>query len=78
MNWISVDDKLPAHDQRVICVQSPIKTATKDPLFGIYDAFLERFADPTYTPDGVHKGLAYWIEITHWMPLPEPPKPIKE
>lgn len=71
--WISVEDYLPKKGQDVLCVQDPIKTATKKPLFAIFDGkdFIPPaptiFADYTY-------AKSKWAHITHWMPLPETPK----
>jgi hypothetical protein len=71
--WINVNEKMPKDGQKVLCIQDPSKTATRDPLFGIYSEYDKRFIDPEFTPDGIHKGIAFWIEVTHWMPLPKAP-----
>ena len=71
MNWISVKDRLPKESEHVIgyCRTNINPEWHVEPLlFDIYDkkelwAYL--FA---------YKGYDYAIEISHWMPLPEPPK----
>ena len=62
-NWISVKDRLPTEGERVL---------TLDKWGHISDRTLERFRDGTilFRPD----GLSPQKDITHWMPLPEPPE----
>ena len=67
--WISVKDNLPLKDQRVLCVQNPETTATRQALFAIFDG--KRFNDPEATMDGIHKCIAHWVDIIYWMPLPK-------
>ena len=66
IDWISVEDRLPPLDKRVIA------------FGGYYGA-----GSAHYTAD--FDGNDYWqchfvlpttnkyVEVTHWMPLPEPP-----
>lgn len=62
--WISIDDKLPKIETDTILVCVKCKKSN------------DYFSDT----DGFQDGeFAYWsrqpnCEITHWMPLPEPPK----
>ena len=60
--WISVEDRLP-DDCRVVIVEGG--AAYYDEV-GIWRTFLERFEDGSCRP-------IQW-SVTHWMPLPEPPK----
>ena len=63
--WISVEDKLPEEDVRVI-VYSSIKT------IGI----AYQINNLWFTRDLLMSSPC--DKITHWMPLPEPPEPRKE
>lgn len=60
MKWISVKDKLPNKKQEVICFDG------KEVFSGV--EYSEKYGftwiDLGYTPN----------DITHWMPLPDPPK----
>ena len=63
MNWISVKDRLPEDDKKVLCYEigNSISIMTFD---------LER---KQFMP---LKGSGRWISkvyVTHWMSLPEPP-----
>lgn len=71
--WISVNDRLPEKDERVIVIQNPKTTATRKPLFAIFNG--EKFEAPGNTHDGIHLSIGYWVDIIYWQPLPEPPKP---
>lgn len=59
--WISVKDRLPTKDKLVLVING------------------DRIEIMTYL--GHYKSSLYWvnswgkpIDVTHWMPLPEPPK----
>ena len=62
MEWINIDEKLPENGLRVLCYNDYIHL--KD-----YDS-------------GFHDGEFHWTSnrigqiegVTHWMPLPKPPK----
>ena len=63
--WVSVEDRLPAHSTKVII--NHITSYGRDEAFGCYHEDTERFV--------------YWggdfensLEVTHWQPLPQPPK----
>jgi len=62
--WISVDERLPRNK---VCVFAVRKNCTGQPY---YAAFV----------DGQWKDLVSNtnIEVTHWMPLPDPPKESEE
>lgn len=36
--------------------------------------FVDEFYEKSPTTDGCIGGFGHWPFITHWMPLPEPPK----
>ena len=62
--WISVKDRLP---------EEGIRALTLDKYGNIGVRALKRFAgeeNPLFRPDGLAPGK----HITHWMPLPQPPK----
>ena len=63
-NWTSVKDKLPECSGRYIC-------RYKQEVDGKYCACTD-FG--SYDADREENGGWYTGEVTHWMPLPEPPK----
>ena len=74
--WISVDDKLPKETGRYLAVK---KRIAPDYLGGnrtdiiILRFFVDKgFRMPTHIPDWINEEINE--EVTHWMPLPEPPK----
>lgn len=60
-NWISVEEGLPEHSQTVLALPD-----WGEILIGSYDAELNAFVN--------HNGGRLTTNITHWMPLPKPPK----
>ena len=57
--WINVEDRLPEHEVEVLVNEVDVGIMT-----GWYDA-----------RDKVFKGEEFnKLEVTHWQPLPEPPK----
>jgi hypothetical protein len=69
MNWISVKDRLPE-----------VGTSKKRNEVLIYDAENEEvmigiylYSQPTFPVFGIF-GRGQVFEITHWQPLPKPPK----
>lgn len=74
--WISVDDRLPDETGRYLAVK---KRIAPDELGGnrtdivILRFFVDKgFRMPTHIPDWINEEINE--EVTHWMPLPEPPK----
>ena len=57
--WISVEDELPEDQEEVL-----VSTRSKNGIRNIDKGYMaiDRF---------IHRGCA---EVTHWMPLPKPPK----
>ena len=87
--WISVKDRVPEFNQKVLAFvknKDPQGRFNRD---GVYVAMLEDKV-PTPDPEGKKNfwgipgydsewsiyGWSYFTEpdVTHWMPLPEPPK----
>jgi hypothetical protein len=69
-NWISVKELLPNKGQNVLCVQNPMTTATREPLFSTFDGkdfmpYVPYFARPT------DLRIGKWVDIVCWMPLPK-------
>lgn len=60
--WISVEERLPNHYEEVLVV-SKLKNIV---YFAWYDADISMFMG--------HGHMWTTREVTHWMPLPEPPK----
>ena len=74
--WISVDDRLPDETGRYLAVK---KRIAPDELGGnrtdivILRFFVDDgFRMPTHIPDWINGEINE--EVTHWMPLPVPPK----
>ena len=59
--WISVDDRLPEEP-----LQTVIVTNGKETCVAVYSVVYDEF--------GVMCGKGKSFGITHWMPLPQPPK----
>lgn len=101
VNWISVEDKLPANETEVlaVCVRNgycfvcPViyedgTVLTQDSVWNWYeldnygtyseendDYFVPKgwWENRQFTPDDVYNNPVD-CAVTHWMPLPEPPK----
>lgn len=71
MNWISVKERLPEIAKVVIITLRHSKQDTYSAFraHGGWYCFCADEDPKRYVPNGI-KG----VEITHWMPLPEPPK----
>lgn len=74
--WISVKDRLPDETGRYLAVK---KRIAPDELGGSRTdiVILRFFVDdgfrmPTHIPDWINEEINE--EVTHWMPLPQPPK----
>ena len=63
MEWISVKDELPEFDEQVLIITDKQQKLVTKLVSKHIDAEGETL---NWSPD-IH-------EITHWMPLPEPPK----
>lgn len=77
--WISVKERLPEYDQLALLWQSEMKaqfvgrrrdSGLEFPLYywECTEDFFEAWKE-IYFPKLMHEGV-----VTHWMPLPEPPK----
>jgi hypothetical protein len=64
MSWISVKDKLPKENEHVIVF---------DNTEGICRGYI-RYGSWQHYPIGSYAGDGCLFDVTHWMPLPSPPK----
>lgn len=63
-NWFNVEDAKPSNGQEVLVIQNPNTTATREPLFAIYEN------GDFIPPEAIHAiNPIVWSDITHWMPL---------
>lgn len=71
--WISVKDKLPEDNGFVVCLYLG-QDGIYYPTVGTYAerpyGRMDWFTDMDCTEGGIDEG----IRVTHWMPLPKPPK----
>ena len=61
--WIPVTERLPEKSGKYLCIarSSLFRDATFQAILG-------------YDKGGFHDGCICMDDVTHWMPLPEPPK----
>ena len=87
MEWISVEDKLPNHSERILLLIEMPQYDARFPETGYYiinhgysyirsdgvvqKPFQRACGDETCMFD---KEDDDYFDVTHWMPLPEPPK----
>lgn len=70
MEWISVKDKLPENGQRVIAFCS----STKKTFVALFESNSD-YKSVYWWHEGARNALYCVVsKVTHWMPLPEPPK----
>lgn len=71
--WISVEDRLPEIDDVVLVHRYGLQEPFIGTLLEEIPTFEETFDTFTYWDDARNDGQ-HWDDVTHWMPLPEPPK----
>ena len=78
MEWISVKDRLPSDSMP--CFLSGVDRIFDDGQIG----YFRTIGSLTEGTDSANNKISYWIDwghesmienVTHWMPLPEPPQP---
>ena len=74
VTWIDVNEELPKKGQKVLCVQNPDTTATKEPLLGIFDGNKNFICPEPTIYANLESGRGHWSEVIYWMPLPKTPK----
>ena len=74
--WISVDDRLPDETGRYLAVKKRIAPddfgGNRTDIAIIRFSADDGFRMPIHIPDWINKKINE--EVTHWMPLPQPPK----
>lgn len=74
-NWISVKDKLPDHENDVLVFvkydEQPITAWYRE---GIWRVGYRVWDYIEVSGDGCKESSLHHFEVTHWQPLPEPPK----
>ena len=68
MEWISVKDRLPAHRQEILTYWS------ESDQIQVQRYYLQYGGDGPWWMFGWQNHLLSKGRITHWMPLPDPPK----
>lgn len=66
-DWISVNDRLPEKDVNVLCY-------THGDIVEGYLCSNDNVFKPEIDCIGYMQNDVMVIDVTHWMPLPEPPK----
>lgn len=82
--WISVKDKLPEIDTKVLIFYTIAKTDSKNKPTGGHHEYFEiaqiESITTTKTSSGVNTSVEWrdsdwnYVSPTYWMPLPKPPK----
>ena len=67
MKWISVNDKLPEDTRAVLTFGSH-----PTPIVGFYNSLWEKWF--CYLGTGIEMDDSFMDYVTHWQPLPKPPK----
>ena len=77
-NWIPVTEQLPEEVPEEGCDKNP-HTASALVLVAVLDDCDRRFVSDDITFDGKWVNYPFpEFEVTHWMPLPEPPKDVTD
>ena len=71
MEWISIEDRLPQYGCPVLIVGNGVTQDVTYILDGADDT-PDWFEPYFFEHDDECK--VWWNKVTHWMPLPEPPK----
>ncbi len=79
MEWISLKDKLPKLNESVLLFDDWVShrdtnTKHKEVRVGFLEEYTIRKSKIGIVVDCEWKGTEFAFNITHWMPLPEPPK----
>lgn len=73
MEWISVKDRLPEFDKRVLALDASKEVA----ILRLHSVTGRKTADGDSISTDWYEQTSYdtyYENVTHWMPLPEPPK----
>ena len=72
--WIPVAERRPEQDGKYLCVYS-FRTIDDSPVRMRFPSVLDYYATDS-VPHFQHEGVNE-MHVTHWMPLPEPPKVVE-
>jgi len=70
MEWIDVNDRLPEFGNYLVAYQNPSDINKR---FYVITSWMVR-GKWYYDNSGIEPAEDQTLKITHWMPLPEPPK----
>jgi len=76
-NWISIEDRLPELDQAVLLFdywKDSNDVCHKDIRVGYLTEYTTRNTSKGISRNCEWGGCEFLFNITHWQPLPEPPK----
>jgi hypothetical protein len=73
MSWIDVKDKLP-NEGELVLVYAPECFINNETENGYTFGMMDKNGLMAYAIGGYDCGYTSAMIITHWMPLPEPPK----
>jgi hypothetical protein len=65
ITWISVEERLPKHNQTVLIFMADYSTC----LEALYSDYSKEFHHPYYG----QCEAGYFVDVTHWTPMPEKP-----
>lgn len=68
MKWIDIKDQKPEHKQRVL-ISGRQMVGSREPVImtAVY------YAEDRHNKEGWIYNHCITLDVTHWMPLPEPP-----
>lgn len=71
--WISINDGLPDEDVPVVVFQPNTHKHLESFVCAIHNGVWRPFEEHDIENNGKYESGVWYDEITHWMPLPEPP-----
>lgn len=78
MDWQPIEAALPNDGETVLCYEprkgNMFTSQFVSEMPGGKPGFVEEFYERCASRDGCKGGWGHWPFVTHWMPLPEPPK----
>ena len=76
MKWIPVSERLPKIGGRYLTIlnNGQIHILTWSESYSIFVRIIQRKTDPKAWPRNWSDSYTAVTDVTHWMPLPEPPE----